>query len=167
MPHRDRRGRLFVCACALVLLAVLVVPEFASALAGGATGSGGGGGGGGGGGYSGGGGGGYYGGSGGGSGGPWWLAVLIVAVCFLPWIIIALVPKWRQGAKARIRKRIRRRAKTVEAAAGAANLDDGYWAPEDLKARVKEAFFPIQMSWEHRSVEESRPFVSDALYERH
>ncbi|MDX6667602.1 MAG: hypothetical protein QOK04_982, partial [Solirubrobacteraceae bacterium] len=77
------------------------------------------------------------------------------------------VPKWRQGAKHHIRKRIRRRAKAVEATAAAANLDDGYWAPEDLKARVKEAFFPIQLSWEQRSVEESRPFVSDALYERH
>jgi hypothetical protein len=164
MPQRQDRRRLFICLFVLLLVALLVVPAGAAALAGGATGGGGGGGGGG---FSGGGSSGGYGGSGSGSGGPAWLAFLIVGVCFLPWIIIALVPKWRQGAKTRIRKVVRRRAKTAEAAAAAANLDDGYWEPEQLKARVKEAFFPIQLSWEHRSVEESRPFVSDALFERH
>jgi predicted lipid-binding transport protein (Tim44 family) len=65
------------------------------------------------------------------------------------------------------RDRILRRAKKVEKEAGAANLDDGYWDPTELKKRVSDAFFPIQMSWEKRSVEDSRPFVSDALYERH
>ena len=65
------------------------------------------------------------------------------------------------------RDRILRRAKKVEKAAGAANLDDGYWEPAELKKRVREAFFPIQMAWEKRSVEECRPFVSEALYERH
>jgi predicted lipid-binding transport protein (Tim44 family) len=55
----------------------------------------------------------------------------------------------------------------VENAAYAAHADDGYWDPAFLKQRVREAFFPIQNSWEKRSVEESRPFCSDSLYERH
>jgi len=59
----------------------------------------------------------------------------------------------------------RRRAQQVEVAARSA--DDGYWDPDELKQRVHECFYPIQWSWEKRDVESSRPFVSDALYERH
>lgn len=59
----------------------------------------------------------------------------------------------------------RRRAQAVEVAARTA--DDGYWDPDELKQRVHECFYPIQWSWEKRDVESSRPFVSDALYERH
>lgn len=59
----------------------------------------------------------------------------------------------------------RRRAQQVETAARTA--DDGYWDPDELKRRVHECFYPIQWSWEKRDVESSRPFVSDALYERH
>ena len=61
----------------------------------------------------------------------------------------------------------RARARTVEAAAHHADAGDGYWDPAELKARVAECFYPIQSSWEDREVESSRPFISDALYERH
>jgi inner membrane protein import complex subunit Tim44-like protein len=150
----------------LVLLALLALAAPAYGLAGGATGSGGGGGGGGG--YSGGGGGGYYGGGSGGSG-SWSLANVIIfggimlLVFGLP-TILGLINKSRRQW---YRDRILRRARKVEEAAGAANLDDGYWDPAELKKRVREAFFPVQESWERRSVEESRPFCSDDLYERH
>jgi predicted lipid-binding transport protein (Tim44 family) len=63
--------------------------------------------------------------------------------------------------------RLKRKLGKVEDAAKAANADDGYWDPAMLKQRVREAFFPIQNSWEKRSVEESRPFCSDSLFERH
>jgi Tim44-like domain len=165
MPtSRDRR--LLARVTSFTLLVLLTAPASAFGLAGGATGSGGGGGGGGGGGSS---SGGSYGGSGSGSGGdwPWWGWVLFVAVLVGPWLLVALVPAWRAAAKRFYRNKIRRRGQKVEKAAGAANLDDGYWDPADLKKRVQEAFFPIQLSWEKRSVEDSRPYVSDALYERH
>ena len=61
----------------------------------------------------------------------------------------------------------RRRAQEVETAAHHADAGDGYWDPDELKHRVYECFYPIQWSWEKREVESSRPFVSDALYERH
>jgi hypothetical protein len=61
----------------------------------------------------------------------------------------------------------RRRAQDVETAARHADAGDGYWDPDELKHRVYECFYPIQWSWERREVESSRPFVSDALYERH
>jgi len=61
----------------------------------------------------------------------------------------------------------RKRAQEVETAARHADVGDGYWDPDDLKHRVYECFYPIQWSWEKREVESSRPFVSDALYERH
>jgi len=61
----------------------------------------------------------------------------------------------------------RRRAQDVETAARHADAGDGYWDPDELKHRVYECFYPIQWSWEKRDVESSRPFVSDALYERH
>jgi hypothetical protein len=151
---------------ALALLTPLVLASPAYGLAGGATGSGGGGGGGGGGGFSGGGGGGYGGSGSGGSLGLTGTLIflgIMLLVFGLP-LILGLV----NGARRKwYRDRILRRAKKVEKEAGAANLDDGYWDPTDLKKRVNDAFFPIQMSWEKRSVEDSRPYVSDALYERH
>jgi predicted lipid-binding transport protein (Tim44 family) len=52
-------------------------------------------------------------------------------------------------------------------AAAAADAGDGYWNAAALKQRVRECFFPVQLSWENRDVEASRPFVSDALYARH
>jgi predicted lipid-binding transport protein (Tim44 family) len=79
-------------------------------------------------------------------------------------VLLGLFNKARRGW---YRDRFLRRVRQTEEAAGAANLDDAYWHPTELKKRVHEAFFPIQMSWENRSVEASRPFVSDALYERH
>jgi len=159
------RRMLWVLA-ATGLLAPLAVAEAAWALAGGATGGGGGGGGGssgGGGGFSGGG----YGSGGGGGDLPWWGVVLILLAVVGPWILIALVGSWRRATKKFVRQRILRRGDEVERTAGAANLDDGYWNPDELKARVREAFFPIQLSWENRDVGDSRPYVSDALYERH
>ena len=63
--------------------------------------------------------------------------------------------------------RMERKLRKVQEAAEAAHADDGYWQPAMLKKRVREAFFPIQNSWENRSVEASRPYSSDSLYERH
>jgi len=154
----------------LVLLCPFVLAAPAYGLAGGSTGSGGGGGGGGGGSYGGGsyGGGSYGGGSGSGggemtTGGKIFLGLLCFFVFVVP-IVIGLFNKTRRNW---YRERFLRRVRQTEEAAGAANLDDGYWEPSELKKRVREAFFPIQMSWEKRSVEASRPYVSDALYDRH
>jgi hypothetical protein len=150
----------------LALLAPFALAAPAFGLAGGSTGSGGGGGG-----FSGGGGGGsggYYGGSGGGSGswsgGDFLIFLIIMAVVFGFPLISGLFNKTRRDW---YKNRIIKRQREVDAAAGAAQLDDGYWDPAELRKRVHESFFPIQMSWEHRDVSASRPFVSDALYERH
>jgi hypothetical protein len=148
----------------LALLAPFIVAAPAYGLAGGSTGSGGGGGGGG---FSGGGGsGGSYGSGGSGS----WSAaetiifLIIMALVFgIPLISGLFNKSRRQWYKGRILKR----AREVDAAAGAANLDDGYWDPNDLRKRVRESFFPIQMAWEHRDVGGCRQYVSDALFERH
>ncbi len=144
------------------LLCPFVLAAPAYGLAGGATGSGGGGGGGGGGGsYSG-------GGSNGDSSGDETFDLifygLVIFVLFGGLLLVALINKARL---IRYRQRFLRRVRKTEEAAGAADLDDDYWDPTELKKRVGEAFFPIQMSWEKRSVEASRPFVSDALYDRH
>jgi hypothetical protein len=160
-----RRGRLAATALAGALALAAALPAGALALAGGATGSGGGGGGG----FSGGGGGGGgFGGGGGGGGvsytGPIWVPLLFT---FGPWILVVgfflLTRHLGRGPQIHMG----RRPREAEAMAEAANLGDGYWHPHDLKARVREAFFPIQESWEKRDVSESRPYVSDALYERH
>ncbi|MFL5848083.1 MAG: TIM44-like domain-containing protein [Solirubrobacteraceae bacterium] len=161
-------GRLAV----LVLMLIAAVPGDAWALAGGATGSGGGGGGGG---FSGGGGGGgYYGGSGGsGSGGKgsWIGAIAIVGGVILSMVLIQMLARRRQrpgfqGTKRRGHE-ARARAKRAESTAKAAQADDGYWDPDELKARVREAFFPVQSSWSQRDVSPSRAYVSEALYKRH
>jgi len=158
-----RRRALFIVL--LVLLICLAVPVAAHALAGGATGGGGGGGG-----FSGGGGGGgggyhSYGGGSGGSGGIAGLIVfgIIVAVFAAAWA----VPAWRGFVKRMWREKLRRRGKKVADAATVANVEDGYWDPKDLAKRVRVCFPPIQKSWEERRIEDSRPYVSDALYERH
>jgi len=169
MPrHLHRHVDIGLRLGALLMVALCALPASAWALAGGATGGGGGGGGGGsfGGGSS---SGSHFGGGGGSGGGsfPAWGVILILAVVVGPWLIIAMVPAWRTGAKQRAGKLLRRRSQQAEQAAGAANLDDGYWDPAELKQRVRDAFFPVQLSWEHRDVSESRPFVSTALYERH
>jgi len=161
-------GRLAV----LVLMLIAAVPADAWALAGGATGSGGGGGGGG---FSGGGGGGgYYGGSSGsGSGGKgsWIAAVAIVGGVVLFMALIRMVARRRQrpgfqGTPKRGRE-ARVRARRAEGTAKAAQADDGYWDPVELRSRVREAFFPVQSSWSQRDVSASRPYVSVALYRRH
>ena len=158
-----RRRALFIVL--LVLLLCLVVPVAAHALAGGATGGGGGGGGG----FSGGGGGGggyhSYGSGSGGGGGIAALIVfgIIVAVFAAAWA----VPAWRAFVKRTWREKVRRRGKKVADAATIANVEDGYWDPKDLAKRVRACFPPIQKSWENRRIEDSRAYVSDALYERH
>jgi hypothetical protein len=156
-------GRLAV----LVLVLLAAVPADAWALAGGATGSGGGGGGGGfsgGGGYSGGGSG-----SGGGKGSTL-TAILITVGIIGILVLISFIGRRRrpgfQGTNKR-KRQARRRAKQAAGTAKAAHADDGYWDPEELKARVREVFFPVQSSWSKRDVSPSRPFVSDALYKRH
>jgi hypothetical protein len=146
----------------LVTFALLALPASAMALAGGSTGGGGGGGGGGG--FSGGGGG--FSGGGGGSctgdncGGGGWIALIVIGGVILFMGASAL------GAAVQ-KARMERKLGKIEDAAKAANADDGYWDPAMLKQRVRECFFPIQNSWENRSVVESRPFCSDGLYERH
>jgi Tim44-like domain len=157
------RSKLAVVA----LLAPFALAAPAFGLAGGSTGSGGGGGFSGGGGGGGGGSGGYYGGSGG--SGSWDTASTIIFLLIMALVfgIPLITGSFNKSRRQWYRNRIIKRARDVDAAAGAANLDDGYWDPDDLRKRVREAFFPIQMSWEHRDVSASRPYVSDALYERH
>lgn len=145
----------------LLVLAFLVMPASAMALAGGSTGSGGGGGG-----FSGGGGGGGFS-SGGGSSctgdecaGGGWVVLIVVGGIILFMGASAL-------GSAVTKARMQRKLAKIEDAARAAHADDGYWDPHHLKQRVRDAFFPIQNSWENRSVEASRPFCSDSLYERH
>jgi hypothetical protein len=137
----------------LAAAAVLALPASAWALAGGATGGGGGGG------YSGGGGGSYSGGSGSGEGGG--AAFLIVVLLFVVFWGASYLVKWSANWRRAMR------VKKVHREAAAAHLDDGYWDPAVLEERVREAFFPIQESWEKRDVGDSRPYVSDALFERH
>jgi predicted lipid-binding transport protein (Tim44 family) len=86
-----------------------------------------------------------------------------VAVFALVWA----VPAWRSFVRRMWREKLRRRGKKVADAATVANVEDAYWDPKDLAKRVRGCFPPIQKSWEHRSIEDSRPYVSDALYERH
>ena len=162
-------GRILVIAFALLA----AVPAPAWALAGGATGSGGGGGGGG---FSGGGGGGFSGGySGGGSSGgrpgSTMAALAIVFGIFALVLILqfALHRRQRPGFQGtrKAGRQARDRSAKAEDVAHAAQADDAYWAPEELKTRVRECFFPVQQTWENRDVDASRPYVSDALYKRH
>ena len=153
--------RLLTLLSSLLVSAFLVLPASALALAGGSTGGGGGGGGGG---FSGG-GGGFS--SGGGSSctgddcaGGGWVVLIIFGAIILFIGAGALGAAWQKW-------RMERKLGKVERAARSAHADDGYWNPQMLKQRVRDAFFPIQYSWEKRSVEESRPYCSDALYERH
>jgi hypothetical protein len=158
-----RRRALFIVL--LVLLLCLVVPVAAHALAGGATGGGGGGGGGGG--FSGGGGGGGYHSSGGSGSGGGVAGLIVFGIVIAVFAVAWAVPAWRSFVKRMWREKVRRRSKKVADAATVANVEDGYWDPKDLAKRVRGCFPPIQESWEHRRIEESRPYVSDALYERH
>ena len=156
-----RRRALFIVL--LVLLLCLVIPVAAHALAGGATGGGGGGGG-----FSGGGGGGYhsYGGSGSGSGGGI-IGVIVFGVVLLVFAAAWAVPAYQLTMKRVWREKLRRRGEKVAEAAAVANVEDGYWESKELEKRVRACFPPIQKSWEDRRIEESRAYVSDALYERH
>jgi hypothetical protein len=141
----------------------LAMPASAFALAGGSTGGGGGGGGG----FSSSGGSSSsYGGGYGGSGGDcdasecvWAFGIVFGIFLIVPLIAIA-------GA---IATKARRRAREmrVEAAFRQADAGDAYWDPAKLKQRITQCFFPIQLSWEKRDIEMSRPYVSDSLYERH
>lgn len=135
-------------------MALLAFPAGALALAGGATGGGGGGGG------------GFSGGGGGGSGSSCTGDECGLALGFVVLLLVIVVGGSMLLAWIANMRR-RRRISKVEAAAGAAHYDDGYWDPGALKVRVDECFFPIQRSWEARDVAVSRPYVSDALYERH
>jgi predicted lipid-binding transport protein (Tim44 family) len=70
-------------------------------------------------------------------------------------------------ATPRRRRAATQRAKGAESVAHAAQAGDGYWDPEELRARVREVFMPVQSSWSARDVSPSRPYVSEALYQRH
>ena len=154
--------RLLALFASFLLTAFLVLPASAMALAGGATGGGGGGGGGGGSSSSGG-----FSSSGGGTsctgdncaGGGWVVLIVFGAIIFF--VGASLLGAAIQKA------RLERKLGKIDDAARTAHADDGYWDPHWLKERVREAFFPIQNSWENRNVEESRPYCSDALFERH
>jgi Tim44-like domain len=160
------------CTGVLILFLLAAMPANAWALAGGATGSGGGGGGG----FSGG-GGGYH--SGSGSGKVTWvgLAIGVGTALFFVLVLPRLIALFRrgrsgsggggfQGTPGR-RRQAAKRGEVAAEVAKAANADDGYWDPADLKKRVNEAFYPIQSSWSKRDVTPSRPYVSEALYKRH
>lgn len=142
------RGQLPVTMLALAALA-LPVPAFG--VAGGATGSGGGGG------SS---GGGFSGSPSSGSEGDG-IAFLVVIAFMAVTVAVSLLLNY----VTRVRRR--RRAARFDRHAGAANLDDGYWDPAELRARVERCFNEVQQSWRDRDVEASRPFVSDSLYQRH
>ena len=162
-------GRIFV----IVLALLAAVPAPAWALAGGATGSGGGGGGGG---FSGGGGGVYSGGgssSSGGSGSTVAAIAITVGVVLFFVLMSLFVSRRSRGQKPgfqgtrKASREARARAVKAEDVAKAAQADDGYWDPIELKQRVREVFFPVQATWSERDVSGSRPYVSDALYTRH
>jgi hypothetical protein len=163
-------GRILV----IVLALLAAVPAPAWALAGGATGSGGGGGGGGG--FSGGGGGGFYGGGSNGNGGPGStvaaIAIALGAILLVVLIRLFVARQSRgqepgfQGTRKAV-KEARARATKAEDVAKAAQADDGYWDPVELKQRVREVFFPVQSTWSARDASGSRAYVSDALYKRH
>ena len=152
-------GRILVIALALLA----AVPAPAWALAGGATGSGGGGGGGG---FSGGGGGGFSGGysGGGSSGGRPGSTVAALAIVFGIFALVLVLQfasrrRRRPGFKGtrKAAAQARGRSEKAEDVAHAAQADDAYWAPDELKKRVRECFFPIQQSWENRDVSRVAP----------
>jgi hypothetical protein len=159
-----------VIAAAAVVITVLLVPARAWALAGGATGSdsGSSGSSGSSGGFSGSSGSSFGGGDSSG-GGSWWGLLIFGAF----WLLIALAGSRAVRRVARNivgqggERAVARRARTTEEAALVADSGDAYWHPHALKTRVAEAFFPIQLSWAERDIAGSRPYVSDALYERH
>jgi hypothetical protein len=93
--------------------------------------------------------------------GIWWIDLSIVLAFMAVFFGAGVVATWWA-----VRRRQKRVAE-VERAAAIADAGDGYWHPHALHERIEEAFFPIQLSWERRDVSASRPFVSDALYERH
>jgi hypothetical protein len=137
-------------------LALGAAPAAALGLAGGATGGGGGGGG----------GGSSSSGSGSGSGdgdltGIWWIDLSIVLAFMAIIFGTGVVTTWWA-----VRRRQKRVAEVARAAA-IADAGDGYWHPHAMQQRIREAFYPIQLSWERRDITASRPFVSDALFERH
>jgi predicted lipid-binding transport protein (Tim44 family) len=162
----------------LVLLLVAAIPTPAWALAGGATGGGGGSSGGG---FSGGGGGGFSGGSSGGSGGSGKFSALslfitIGAVAFAFGLAFLVNRAAKRKAQAQYdgpqatpgrQRSAGQRAKKAEDTAKVAQAGDGYWDPAELKARVRQCFFPVQSSWSARDVTPSRPYVSGALFKRH
>jgi len=51
---------------------------------------------------------------------------------------------------------VQQRAKKAEDTAKAAQAGDGYWDPDELKARVRQCFFPVQSSWSARDRNISR-----------
>ncbi|MGD9696943.1 MAG: TIM44-like domain-containing protein [Thermoleophilia bacterium] len=156
------RARRTLLAVAAAAIAAAALPATGLALAGGATGGGGGGGGG----YSGG-GGGYSGGGGDGASfsGPWWVLLLVI---LSPWLLLLFISAvGKQTGRGLVISVSRARRAEVQKALAAADLGDGYWHPHALVERVRECFFPVQRSWAARDVESSRPYVSDALYERH
>ena len=139
-----------------------------------------GGGGGGGGGFSGG-GGGFSGGSSGGSGGNGKFSALslfitIGAIAFAFGLAFLVNRAAKRKAQAQYdgpqatpgrQRSAGQRAKKAEDTAKVAQAGDGYWDPVELKARVRQCFFPVQSSWSARDVTPSRPYVSGALYKRH
>jgi hypothetical protein len=156
MLKSARRTHLGAWLLTVSVTIAAVMPTSAWALAGGSTGGGGGGGGGGGSSSSG----------GSGSGSECnstacdVFAFMIVAI-----VIGAFLIAWLAAKYVRLRRQMRVQA--VERQLGFADAGDAYWNPAKLKERIRECFFPIQQSWENREVESSRPYVSDALYQRH
>ncbi len=89
-----------------------------------------------------------------------WLVVAVTVVGVLMLFVgPTLVGRYR-------RRRVLRRDAAVERETRAA-AHEGYWGPARLKDRVRECFFPVRESWKRLDVSASRPYVSDALYERH
>jgi hypothetical protein len=85
--------------------------------------------------------------------------IMIAVFVVLGLVMAGLLIAW-QLEELRHRLRVRQ----AEAAARAAG---GEWDPESLYARVQKCFNVIQGAWERRDLDAARPFVSDALHERH
>lgn len=78
-------------------------------------------------------------------------AVVLAAVAIPTWLRLR-----RRGARAR---RGAREAQIAE-------LNDARFDPQALKARVREAFRPMQAAWSRHDVDAMRPYASEALLRR-
>ncbi len=120
---------------------------------------------------AGGGGGGFGGGGLGGGGGPHGAgglpsgAVLLVIGPILAVGMLVVLAGPDLAGRYGQRRAVRREVATVRGLKAASGLDLAGYAR--LRDRVRECFFPVQESWRRSDMTGCRPYVSQALYERH